>query len=110
MDDLELTELFVERRKAMERIAEIDGVITPEVLERGKTFSAAGVSASYYKASVVRDYELAAQTHPEVNNELVADHTKVTKRIAWKKVCDAVGISEDEVPVIKEKPARVVVK
>jgi hypothetical protein len=67
------------------------------------------VKASYYQPSRSFDYSLAAASHPNVNEDLIREHTKVTESVSWKAVCEAAGIPEEEIP-FEETPARVVVK
>jgi len=104
MDDLQLTELFVKRRKLADELAEIDEYIKGHILERGETFAAAGVKATYYQPSKSYDYQEAAKDAPA---DVVSQYTTMKEYISWQKVCEHLGI--DDIP-FDEKPPRVVIK
>ena len=111
MNDLELTELFIEFSKTQSHLFELKFQIEQEVLSRKKSSVIAGVSAKYYKESEgTPDYEgsVAAYlgAHPLFDRNYldVFSETKVT--FDWKAICHRFSIGL--VPG-KPKPARVVI-
>ena len=107
MNDLELTELFVERRKTADNLAEIDKKIKDAIMERGESFSSAGVKATYYSESVSCDYETAAKDDPRCDS-VKHEFTTIRESVSWKDVCEKLGI--DLALYSDKNPARVVVK
>lgn len=107
MNEIELTQLFVEYAETTKKSAELKAKIEAAVLERGETTKIAGVTASYYKPSFeTPDYESAAcEVIPEDFD--YSPFSTITTSIRWKEICEHVGVVA---PVGKEKPARVVVK
>ena len=107
MNEIELTQLFVEYAECNKKSAELKAKIEAAVLERGETTKIAGVTASYYKPSFeTPDYESAAcSVIPEDFD--YSPFSTVTTSIRWKEICESVGVVA---PAGKEKPARVVVK
>ena len=107
MNEIELTQLFVEYAECNKRMAELKSKIESAVLERGETVKIAGVSASYYKSSFeTPDYQRAAKSAMPDGFDLSPFSTTTTV-VRWKEVCDNLAI---EVATGPEKPARVVVK
>lgn len=104
MDEIELTQLFVQYAECQRRAAELRTLIEAEVLNRGESKTIAGVKAMYYKAGFeTPDYKSAGANAPE---DIIAKYTTVTTSTKWAEVCKAAGI---EATPGKEKPARVIV-
>jgi hypothetical protein len=107
MNEIELTQLFVDYANAKKRLEELSAQIASAVLEIGETRKVAGVSATYYKPShETPDYEAAAKTGLYDGFDTSPFQT-TTVSTSWKSVCEALGIKP---PDGAEKPARVVVK
>jgi len=107
MNEIELTQLFVEYAECNKKMAELKSKIESAVLERGETVKIAGVSASYYKPSFeTPDYQHAAKSAMPENFNL-APFSTTTTVVRWKEICDSLFIIVANGP---EKPARVVVK
>lgn len=107
MDEIELTQLFVEYAECNKKMAELKHKIEMAILERGETVKIAGVTASYYKPAFEKpDYEAAAKTFMPPDFDL-APFSTVTTSVRWKDVCEALSIVASP---SEEKPARVVVK
>lgn len=88
-DDLTLTQKFVELRQLHDRIKELETEIEPVILQREKTFSAAGVRASYYQPSEKIDWEKFGKDAP---SNIIEKHTRTTTSTSWAKVCEEAGI------------------
>ena len=107
MNEIELTQLFVEYAECNKKSAELKAKIEAAVLERGETTKIAGVTASFYKPSQeTPDYENAAKSSMPEGYD-VSPFSTVTTSTRWKEICEALGVVA---PAGKEKPARVVVK
>lgn len=111
MDTLELSKLFIERAELMKRMAEIDAIITEEVLALGESQKIAGVKATYYNESAERDYQAAAERYrgsPEFDDAYKKCTTfkPVTR---WKDICDELLLGDAAIP-ITVKPAKVIIK
>lgn len=107
MNEIELTQLFVEYAECNKKFAELKAKIEAAVLERGETTKIAGVTASYYKLSQeTPDYESAAKSSMPEDFD-VTPFSTITTSTRWKEICEALGVVA---PAGKEKPARVVVK
>jgi len=114
MNEIELTELFVDYRKTSERLKEIESKIQSAVLAVGSTQKVAGVTATFYKPSIEFDYESASRLRLETLDEeareaIEAEYTTITAKVRWKEVVEALAIPAVDIPQV-EKPARVVVK
>lgn len=112
MDDIQLTQLFVEYALHQAKMIELKAEIEKEVLARGKSVAIAGVEAKYYKPSEgTPDYEGAVKEwwdrHPEDTHAYMSDCSTTTVSVSWKKVCDYLLLAP---PSGELKPARVVVK
>ena len=107
MNDIELTELFVEYSKTQQRLAILESAIQTEVLKRADSQKIAGVKATYYQAGIEYDYEAAAKAKG-VTDALIAEHATVKVTPRWKEIADVV--QADVAKFAVEKPARVVVK
>jgi hypothetical protein len=107
MNEIELTQLFVEYAELNKKAQEVKAKIEKEILERGQTSKMAGVTATYYKPSFeTPDYESAAKASLPKDFDL-SPYTSTTVTTRWKEVCETIGVVA---PAGAEKPARVVVK
>lgn len=107
MNEIELTQLFVEYAECNKKMAELKTKIEAAVLERGETVKIAGVSASYYKPSFeTPNYEAAAKSAMPDDFD-IGLYATVTTSYRWKEICEALFITPAPGA---EKPARVVVK
>ena len=108
MDDIELTQLFVDYAVATKKLQELRSLIEPEVLQRGETVKIAGVTATYYRSSTgTPNYKEVAEADMPKDFDLKPFST-VTTSVRWKEVCDALGITSFRPGEISE--ARVVIK
>lgn len=106
MNEIELTQLFVDYAESLKKSAELKTQIESAVLERGETIKIAGVSASYYKQSFeTPDYKGAARSAMPQDFDVIPFST-TTVSTRWKEICEHLSV---DVPVGVEKPARVVV-
>ena len=107
IDEIELTQYFIEYAKTNQRLAELRKLIEGAVLDIGETRKIAGVTATYYKPShETPDYEGAARRVMPLNFDLTPFST-TTVTVSWKSVCESLFATPEEGA---EKPARVVVK
>lgn len=107
MNEMELAQLFVDYRAAMDKAAELEKRIQEAVLARQDSQKIAGVKATYYQPSVDYDYEMAAKA-ALVPESTIQAFTTMKPVVSWKSVCEAAEVPLDGYGV--EKPARVVVK
>ena len=102
MNEIELTQLFVDYAETQKRAAELRAQIEAAVLERGESATIAGVKATFYKPGTeTPDYKAAAVNAPA---EIVAQFSTTTTSTKWAEVCKAAGIVAAPGAV---KPARV---
>jgi hypothetical protein len=106
MNDIELTKLFIEYREVSDRLRELEAQIQEAVMALESSQKIAGVRATYYKPTQQFDYEGAASA---VDDDIIAAHSTLTRRVRWAEVCAAVGIDPTAIPSAAV-PARVVVK
>ena len=107
MNEMELAQLFVAYRAAMDEAAKLEKQIQEAVLERADSQKIAGVKATYYQPSVDYDYEAAAKC-ANVLESTVQAFTTMKPVVSWKGVCEAAEVPLDGFGTVK--PARVVVK
>lgn len=109
MDEIELTQLFVQYAETQKKLSELKAKIEAQVLDIGESRKIAGVTATYYQPTVDIDYEAAAKSvMPNDFDTLPFSTVKTT--IRWKDVCEAVGADTIFLEYATEKPARVVIK
>ena len=109
MDEVKLTQLFVERSQTAAHMKEIDKQIEAAILELGESRKIAGVTATYYQPSSTTDYEGIAKW-ANAPKELIDRHSKETVTVSWKSVVDDLVIGDYPAEFSKDKPARVVIK
>ena len=108
MNDLELTQLFIDYAQAKQEAAELEKRIETAILENKSSQKIAGVKATYYAPSKETNYEAAARAHPDFTPEITTPYSSITAHVRWAEVAQALGA--DVTPFTSEKPARVVVK
>jgi len=87
VNEIELTQLFIDYAETQKRAAELRAQIEAAVLERGESANIAGVKATYYKPGFeTPDYKTAAKDAPA---ELVAQFSTTTTTTKWAEVCKA---------------------
>ncbi len=107
MNEIELTQLFVEYAETDKRLKELGKQIEAEILIRGETSKIAGVKATYYAPSTeTPDYEEIASSVMPSDYDLTP-YTTVTTNVKWKEVCYQLDVY---IPPGNPKPARVVIK
>ena len=107
MDEIDLTQLFVDYANTKKYLDELAKKISWAILDIGETRKVAGVTATYYKPShETPDYEGAAKSVMPPDFDLTPFST-VSTSVSWKSVCDALFIIPAEG---KEKPASVKIK
>lgn len=109
LDEIALTQLFIEYAEHDRKLEEIKKKIQDELLERKGSSTIAGIEGKYYKEGFeTPDYEAAAKsylnTHPDF--DLTPYSTTYEPSVKWKEVCEALLI---EAPKGLPKPARVVI-
>jgi hypothetical protein len=111
MNEIELTQLFVEYAETQKKLSELKTKIEIEILARGESSKIAGITATYYKPSFgTPDYEEAAKAYLEEYPQEAGYLEKfqiITVNTKWKEICVDFGISPAPG---EEKPARVVIK
>jgi hypothetical protein len=111
MNEIELTQLFIEYAETQSLLDELRAKIEAEILERKDSVKIAGVKATYYKPSPgTPNYEEAAIEYigrvPEAK-ELLPEYQTTTVSTRWKEFCAAMEI---EAEPGEERPAKVVIK
>jgi len=107
MNDIELTQLFIDYATCKKALLILDACIQAEILQRAETVKIAGVTASYFKASTgTPQYEQAARAAMPSDFDLLA-YSSISTTVSWKTVCEVLGI---KAPAGEEKPAKVVIK
>lgn len=114
MNEVELTKLFVEYRETAERLSALEGQIRDAVLELQSSQKMAGVTATFFKPSIERNYEAAVKRNISTLTEgerdaLLQVYSTITTKVRWKDVAEHLSIAEAAIP-LTEKPARVVIK
>lgn len=107
MDEIQLTELFVEYKKTKIKLDALEEAIQAEVLRLGDSQKIAGVKATFYQPSRKVDYEAAAKTKG-ITDAIVDEFSTIKKIIKWKEVAEAV--KADLTAFTVEEPAHVIVK
>lgn len=112
MNDIELTQLFVDYANLQDELADLKEKITAEILKREESVKIAGVTATYYKPTLgTPDYEGAVTLFLEQNpaeEYRLKEFQSATITTKWKEACVAFRIAPN--PSTEEKPARVVIK
>jgi len=111
MNDIELTQLFIDYAQTQNHLDCLHAQIELEILARAESVKIAGVEAKYYKPSnETPDYQGAVHAfidlHPDQLPTLETFQT-VSISCKWKEAAAAFGLQPDPGP---EKPARVVIK
>jgi hypothetical protein len=111
MNEIELTQLFVQYATVSDQLATIKAEIEKEILERKDSVKIAGVQATYYKPTTgTPKYEEAAiefiGRYPAAKDRL-GEYQTTTISTKWKDFCAAMAI---EAPPGEDRPARVVIK
>lgn len=114
MNEIELTQLFLEYRQTSDRLLEIENKIRENVLKLETTQKIAGVSATYYKPSTRYDYESAALLKiadwSENDREgMIEKHSSKKVTTKWKDLVEELEIPLEQVPQ-ELVEARVVLK
>jgi hypothetical protein len=111
MDEIQLTQLFIEYAETRKKLDKLEADIKAEILVRKESSKIAGVTATFYKASDgTPKYEDAVVNYigenPDKKEEL-KQFQEVTISTAWKDACGYFSLTPQPG---EGKPARVVVK
>jgi len=111
MNDIELTQVFIDYARTKANLKTYEGIIETEILKRAESAKIAGVTATYYKSSAgTPKYEEAVVqaigAEPALQDDLRL-FQKVTVSTSWKDACEAWNLTPEPG---EEKPARVVIK
>jgi len=106
MNDLELTQLFLDYAESKKKTEELRQRIVAAVLEKGESVKIAGETATYRKPGFeTPDYKAAAMAYMPIDFDL-SQYSTVMTSTRWKDVCAALGV---DASVGAPKPASVTV-
>lgn len=109
MDDLEFATLMVEYERMYRQMQDIEEQIKAHVLGLEETQKIAHVTARYSGGRKSYDYEKAGREAPP---QLVKEHTKMVKKVDWRKICEDMGLDKEEIPPksVSEPSVKIVVE